>query len=100
MLSPKAEASMFLLAGCGNIRLKLRGHILAPTRKTIAALREKLPSLEPWWRKTFGHGFEALTESELNALHRYNSTDAVRDRLASETRKTGLGGSPRGPGSG
>jgi len=71
-------------------------HILAPTRKTIAALREKLPGLEPWWRETFGHGFEALTESELHALHRFNSTDSVRDRLATEGSETGLGrGRPR-----
>ena len=61
-------------------------HILAPTRKTIAALREKLPGLEPWWRKTFGHGFDAMTEGELHALHRFNSTDAVRDRIAAAGR--------------
>jgi len=57
-------------------------HILAPRPRTLAALREKLPSLERWWIKAYGHGLDALTESEAQALRRFDSTDAIRDRLA------------------
>ncbi len=57
-------------------------HILAPQKKTLAGLREKLPRLEPWWEQNHGYGFDALTEGEAKYLARFNSTEQVRDRLA------------------
>jgi hypothetical protein len=61
-------------------------HILAPTRTTLARLRDKLPQLEPWWKATYGHGFEGLTDSEAKYLTGFGSTDAVRDRIAAAAR--------------
>jgi hypothetical protein len=57
-------------------------HTLAPGRATLARLRDKLPQLEPWWKATHGWGFEGLTDSEAKYLARFDSTDAIRDRLA------------------
>ncbi|MCA6111620.1 hypothetical protein [Bradyrhizobium cenepequi] len=45
-------------------------------------VREKLPALESWWKKTYGYGFEGFTDSEAKYLARFNSVDAVRDRIA------------------
>jgi hypothetical protein len=57
-------------------------HRLAPSRTTLARLRDKLPQLEPWWKATHGYGFEGLTDGEAKYLASFNSTDAIRDRLA------------------
>jgi hypothetical protein len=76
-------------------------HILAPTRTTLERLRDKLPQLEPWWKATYGHGFEGLTDSEAKYLASLNSTDAIRDRLAAGARspaKRRNPGDPEGPG--
>jgi hypothetical protein len=75
-------------------------HILAPRRATLARLREKLPQLEPWWKKTYGHGLDALTDSEANYLGSFNSTDAIRDRLAPSGQTAGGRGGPGGDGAG
>jgi len=55
---------------------------LALRADTLTALRAKHgPELEDWWRKTFGYGFDALTESEARYLLRAENADAVRDRI-------------------
>jgi hypothetical protein len=55
---------------------------LAPTDFQICELREKHGELEDWWRKRFGFGFDALTQSEARYLARTADADTVRDRIA------------------
>ncbi len=102
-----AAGAAFLLLddfiGQGGTLANLRGHIvkeggetigaatltgkgysatLALRADTLTALRAKHgPELEDWWRKTFGYGFDALTESEARYLLRAENADAVRDRI-------------------
>jgi hypothetical protein len=46
------------------------------------ALRAKHEQLEDWFRKTFGYGFEQLTESEARYLTRAEDADTIRNRIA------------------
>ncbi|GAB3376183.1 phosphoribosyltransferase [Azotobacter armeniacus] len=52
---------------------------------TLAEIRGKYGDIEPWWRDTFGYGFEGLTQSEARTLLTFDkgrlSPDAIRDRL-------------------
>jgi len=75
-------------------------HILAPRAETLAKLRAKFPDLEPWFTEQFGHGFDALTDSEAHAVLRYKSADSVRDHLAAERRARDAGEGGSGPRSG
>lgn len=76
-------------------------HILAPTRETLARLRDRLPQLEPWWKEQYGHGFEGLTNSEAQYLSGFSSTDAIRNRLtAGERPADGRGNTREASGSG
>lgn len=53
---------------------------------TLAEVRGKYGSIEPWWRETFGYGFEGLTQSEARTLLTFDkgrlSPDEIRDRIA------------------
>jgi hypothetical protein len=55
---------------------------LAPSDQQLGELREKHGGLEDWWRKRFGFGFEALTQSEARYLARTADADTIRDRIA------------------
>jgi hypothetical protein len=70
------------VVGATTLMAAPHSHILAPGQATLARLRDKLPQLEPWWKATYGHGLEGLTDSEARHLATFNSTDAIRDRLA------------------
>jgi hypothetical protein len=65
---------------------------------------EKLPRREPRWKETHGYRFDGLTESEASYLGSFNSTDAVRDRLAprgqasGDSRRAGPPGAAEQPG--
>jgi hypothetical protein len=39
-------------------------------------------ALETFWRDTFGHGLDCLTDVEAAYLARQRSVDAIRDRMA------------------
>ena len=55
---------------------------LALSPQTLTQLRDKHGSeLEQWWKKTFGYGFERLTESEARYLFRAEDADTVRTRI-------------------
>jgi len=55
---------------------------LAVRNETLTALRDKHGAdLENWWRKTFGYGFDELTESEARYFLQAESARAVRDRI-------------------
>lgn len=91
------------LVAQGGTLANLRGHVLARggavlgataltgkaysatlsvRGETLTALRAKHgPDLENWWRKSFGYGFDELTESEARYLLRAESARAVRDRI-------------------
>ena len=66
------------------------------SQPTLSALREKLGSIEPWFRESFGFGFEGLTESEARYLvsARGLSPDAVRGRIVAAMRE-GTDGDPQ-----
>lgn len=53
---------------------------------TLAEVRGKYGSIEPWFRETFGYGFEGLTQSEARTLLTFDkgnlSPERLRDRLA------------------
>lgn len=58
---------------------------------TLAEVRGKYRSIEPWFRETFGYGFEGLTQSEARTLLTFDggrlSPDGLRARiLASRVR--------------
>lgn len=58
---------------------------IALSDESLAQLRERYGSIEPWWRDTFGYGFDGLTESEARfilALRDRPRPDALRDRVA------------------
>lgn len=110
-VSPGAEywlADDFV--GQGGTFANLRGHIesnggrvigltaltgrdysakLALSSETLAALRRKHGELETWWKRKFGFGFDALTESEARYLLRAEDADTIRDRLAEAAQASG-----------
>jgi hypothetical protein len=53
---------------------------------TLAEVRGKYGSIEPWWRDTFGYGYEGLTQSEARTLLTFDkgqlSPERLRDRIA------------------
>lgn len=56
---------------------------LSPTPERLQELRARHGTeLEAWWTERFGHGFDALTESEARYLARTETADAVRNRIA------------------
>jgi hypothetical protein len=56
--------------------------IMALRHEQLLALRHKHgQSLEDWWRTEFGHGFDALTNSEARYLERSPDADTIRARL-------------------
>jgi hypothetical protein len=61
--------------------------IMALRGSQLAALRNKHGQpLEDWWRTEFGHGFDALTNSEARYLERSPDADTIRTRiLAAQT---------------
>ncbi|MFX7140908.1 recombinase, partial [Acinetobacter baumannii] len=54
--------------------------------QSLADVRERFGSIEPWWRDQFGYGFEGLTESEARTILTLDKgrldADALRDRVA------------------
>jgi hypothetical protein len=96
--------------GLGGTIANIRGHIerhggvvLLATTSTASAgsqhialkpamlgkLRDKHgKALEAWWRKTFGHGLECLTNPEAGYLFRTPDVERIRDRLAAEERRS------------
>lgn len=60
---------------------------------TLAEVRGKYGSIEPWWRDTFGYSFEGLTQSEARTLLTFDkgqlSPGQLRDRIAA-ARDAGL----------
>lgn len=64
--------------------------ILAINSETLTSLRLKHGDIEPWWKSTFGFGFDALTESEARYLLKAENADIIRTRLA-EAQQTGRG---------
>lgn len=59
---------------------------IALNSQSLADVRERFGSIEPWWRDQFGYGFEGLTESEARTILTLDKgrldTDALRDRVA------------------
>ena len=57
---------------------------IALTDEQLSRLRKRFGSLKPWWRDTFGYGFEGFTQSEarfvLN-LRGQPTADALRARV-------------------
>lgn len=66
---------------------------IALNSQSLADVRERFGSIEPWWRDQFGYGFEGLTESEARTILTLDKghldADALRDRVA-EGRVPGL----------
>ncbi|PRD26232.1 UNVERIFIED_CONTAM: traN [Trichonephila clavipes] len=66
---------------------------LALDPSSLAEIRGKYGDIEPWWRDTFGYGFEGLTQSEARTLLTFDkgrlSPEQIRDRVAA-TRNAGL----------
>jgi hypothetical protein len=68
----------------GAIALTAKPHstILSLKEETREALERKhADALEPWWRDTFGFGFDCLTESEAHYLLGHDAR-AIRTHLA------------------
>ncbi|HFF6187710.1 TPA: PLxRFG domain-containing protein [Stenotrophomonas maltophilia] len=59
---------------------------IALNSQSLADVRERFGSIEPWWRDQFGYGFEGLTESEARTILTLDKgrldADAFRDRVA------------------
>ncbi|MEQ3438187.1 PLxRFG domain-containing protein [Stenotrophomonas maltophilia] len=59
---------------------------IALNSQSLADVRERFGSIEPWWRDQFGYGFEGLTESEARTILTLDKgrldADALRDRIA------------------
>jgi hypothetical protein len=72
--------------------------IIAITPATLERLRDVYGILEPEWRERFGHGFDALTESEARQVLRYKSADAVRSAVLARGNARLVGGLPEGMG--
>lgn len=67
---------------------------LALESKTLDEVRERFGPIENWWRDTFGHGFEGLTQSEARAILAYKPRlrpDTLRN-LVAKARNESLGG--------
>lgn len=66
---------------------------IALNSQSLADVRERFGSIEPWWRDQFGYGFEGLTESEARTILTLDKgrldADGLRDRVA-EGRVPGL----------
>ncbi|MCU1181966.1 PLxRFG domain-containing protein [Stenotrophomonas maltophilia] len=66
---------------------------IALNSQSLADVRERFGSIEPWWRDQFGYSFEGLTESEARTILTLDKgrldADALRDRVA-EGRVSGL----------
>lgn len=62
---------------------------------TLAEVRGKYGSIEPWFRETFGYGFEGLTQSEARTILTFDrgvlSPEQLRDRLAASRDAGGSG---------
>ncbi|MFK8398187.1 LPD38 domain-containing protein [Pseudomonas sp. BGr12] len=62
---------------------------------TLAEVRGKYGSIEPWFRETFGYGFEGLTQSEARTILTFDrgvlSPEQLRDRLAASRDAGGRG---------
>lgn len=70
---------------------------LALSPESLAQVRERYSPIEGWWRETFGHGFEGLTESEARFILKLKGRpdpDTLRARIdAARVREVGgLGG--------
>lgn len=55
---------------------------IAVSEQQLGELRDRHGELEDWWRKRFGFGFDALTQSEARYLARTTDADTVRDRVS------------------
>lgn len=79
---------------------------IALNSQSLANVRERFGSIEPWWRDQFGYGFEGLTESEARTILTLDKgrldADALRDRVAagrvSGLRAVGEGAAGQGSG--
>ena len=79
---------------------------IALNSQSLADVRERFGSIEPWWRDQFGYGFEGLTESEARTILTLDrgrlDADALRDRVAagrvSGLRAVGEGAAGQGSG--
>lgn len=79
---------------------------IALNSQSLADVRERFGSIEPWWRDQFGYGFEGLTESEARTILTLDKgrldADALRDRVAagrvSGLRAVGEGAAGEGSG--
>ena len=79
---------------------------IALNSQSLADVRERFGSIEPWWRDQFGYGFEGLTESEARTILTLDKgrldADALRDRVAAGRvpglRPVGEGAAGQGPG--
>src|SRR5690606_4465433 len=54
---------------------------LALEPDTLAEVRGKYGNLEPWWRDTFGYGFEGLTQSEARTLLTFDKGQLSPEQL-------------------
>lgn len=58
---------------------------------TLAQLRNRHASLEPWWNTVFGHGFAELTESEARyLLASKQEADTIRNRILAARQAAGF----------
>ena len=61
---------------------------LNPTKEQLYELRTKHGrDFEKWWRGSFGHTFDCLTQSEARYLTRSPNVDRIRNRLAAAERE-------------
>jgi hypothetical protein len=98
--------------GQGGTLANLRGHLMASggivdgfialtgqarsakitlPRATLHELRDKHGTLELWWIRWFGFGFDGLTKSEAEYLLRVENADRVRDRILAAGQGPGAG---------
>ena len=55
---------------------------LSLTPKALLETRQLYATLEPWWIKDFGYGFDCLTESEARyILKNGQAVDILRNRI-------------------
>ena len=75
----RVSGAIALTGKCGFSKVSL-------AHSTLAEVRGKYGDIEPWWRETFGCGFEGLTQSEARTLLTFDkgrlSPDGSRDRRA------------------
>jgi hypothetical protein len=70
------------VVGATSLTANPGSEILAPRPETLATLRQNVPGLEDWWKETYGHDFQGLTEGEARYLLQYNSAQSVRNQIA------------------